>query len=186
VTATPAGSAWAVGQASGGRTLVLHWNGRAWSRVASPSPGTDDYLGSVSVIDLHSVAAASARDAWAVGTASNGTSPILHWNGTSWRQVASQAAEPVSLQGVAMASARSGWAAGYTIAGTLAAEKTVILHWNGTVWTPQTSPDPGTGNLLLGTATAAAGRAWAVGETRNPRLRPLIARWNGTAWKPSG
>src|SRR6185437_13740198 len=42
VTATSAGNAWAVGTFSNGtvgRTLILHWNGRTWARVASPNPG---------------------------------------------------------------------------------------------------------------------------------------------------
>ena len=45
VSADSASDAWAVGSyisdTTGVRdTLILHWNGTAWSRVASPSPGT--------------------------------------------------------------------------------------------------------------------------------------------------
>lgn len=80
-------SAWAVGtvQNSEGalRTLILRWNGTAWTRTASPDPGnagTDD--------QLTAVAAVSASDAWAVGM-SNGTTLMLHWDGAAWGQVSS-------------------------------------------------------------------------------------------------
>jgi len=43
VTATSATNAWAVGtnftSSLVDDTLILHWNGKAWSRVTSPNPG---------------------------------------------------------------------------------------------------------------------------------------------------
>ena len=40
VAATSAGNAWAVGSTPSlaGSTLILHWNGKAWTRVPSPKP----------------------------------------------------------------------------------------------------------------------------------------------------
>lgn len=81
-------NAWAVGDhgtSDGGRsgTLVLHWNGTAWSTVNSPSPGSG-------LNGLHGVSAVSGSDAWAVGNYSSYYEPyvsdtlILHWNGTAW------------------------------------------------------------------------------------------------------
>ena len=59
------------------KTVILRWNGMAWTQVPSPSPGaTFNYLSSV--------AATSTTNAWAVGGSDNGTL-ILHWNGTTWR-----------------------------------------------------------------------------------------------------
>jgi hypothetical protein len=87
VAATGTGNAWAVGTEyiSPGigplspETLILHWNGAAWARVASPNPFCS------SCDSLDGVAAASARSAWAVGTLNlGGEVVILHWNGTSW------------------------------------------------------------------------------------------------------
>jgi hypothetical protein len=44
VTATSANNVWAVGdyETSGPiiHTLILHWNGKAWTRVPSPSPNS--------------------------------------------------------------------------------------------------------------------------------------------------
>ena len=80
VDAISATDAWAVGDVFNGtsqtqRTLIFHWNGTRWARVASPSPGFST---------LYGVGAVSAADAWAVGVGRG--SLILHWNGTRWTQ----------------------------------------------------------------------------------------------------
>jgi hypothetical protein len=66
VAATSAGNAWAVGGANSGKTLIVHWNGTAWSRV--PSPSLSGFA------SLSGVAATSATNAWAVGSGIVGTS----------------------------------------------------------------------------------------------------------------
>jgi hypothetical protein len=64
----------AVGLASNGagvqQTLAEHWNGTAWSIVATPT-GTSVLLG---------VACVATSDCWAVGA---GDSSIEHWDGTA-------------------------------------------------------------------------------------------------------
>ena len=79
VSATSATDAWAVGVGRGG-TLILHWNGTAWSRMASPSPDRR--------LQLVAVTATSAANAWAVGFNTTPTGQprtlIMHWNGTRW------------------------------------------------------------------------------------------------------
>src|SRR5215472_15835744 len=112
VAATSATNAWAVGEYSNHpaslafHTLAEHWNGTAWTRVPSPSPGgpTGNSL-------LQAVAATSASNAWAVGASSAGAL-IEHWNGTAWTQVPSPVPAGV-LTGVAATSARDAWAVGY-------------------------------------------------------------------------
>jgi hypothetical protein len=91
VAATSASNAWAVGYSATGPvaqdTMILRWNGTAWTQVASPSPG-----GTAPYDTLYAVAATSAANAWAVGTYNSGTTAgtlILHWNGTTWKQVTS-------------------------------------------------------------------------------------------------
>jgi hypothetical protein len=89
-----AGDLWAVGgqanTATTDNTLVEHYNGTTWSVVASPTPDLS--------ANLSSVRYAAANDVWAVGAAAY-TSPataneldhtvIEHWDGNTWRQVAS-------------------------------------------------------------------------------------------------
>jgi hypothetical protein len=90
VTATSAGNAWAVGSYGNGtaiQTLIEHWNGTSWKKVASPDPG-----GPARNNFLAGVAATAAGNAWAVGKYFNGTgyqTMVLHWNGTSWKKIAS-------------------------------------------------------------------------------------------------
>jgi hypothetical protein len=68
VTAIAANDAWAVGD--NGQTQ--HWNGAEWSRVAAPYPG----LGG----RFNGVAAASARDVWAVGYFNDGNQNLTWIN----------------------------------------------------------------------------------------------------------
>src|SRR6266699_2075460 len=68
VSAVSGSNAWAVGrQNSTGvfKTLILHWNGAAWSTVKSPSPSSSD-------AELFVVMAVSGSDAWSVGWFWNG------------------------------------------------------------------------------------------------------------------
>ncbi|HUA03923.1 MAG TPA: hypothetical protein VMB27_08475 [Solirubrobacteraceae bacterium] len=116
VTALSAGNAWAVGEdtgagsAIGGSTLIEHWNGTAWSVVASPTPGAYP--------SLSGVAARSAGDVYAVGTnlpSVNGgpeQAMILRWNGSAW-SVDSSGAFGGSLAAAAtFPGASSEWAVG--------------------------------------------------------------------------
>ena len=86
MAATSAGNAWAVGSVGYIKTLVLHWNGKAWKRVSSPNPGLEEHRALFT-----GVAVTSASNAWAVGEPACGCGPapglILHWNGSIWKQV---------------------------------------------------------------------------------------------------
>ena len=135
---------------------------------------------------LESVAAVSARNAWAVGFTGSFSgahgSLIVHWNGTAWRRVPSPASRGGWLNGVAVTSAGNAWAVGF------AGSKSLILHWNGTLWKRAVSPNLPGGADLAGVAATSARNAWAVGcigctisATSSPQ--PLIVRWNGSAWK---
>src|SRR5262245_49709667 len=66
VAATSPRNAWAVGAVQDARTLIVHWDGKAWQRQPSPSPGGQQGL----AVALIGVAATSSHDAWAVGFAS--------------------------------------------------------------------------------------------------------------------
>jgi len=88
VTAIASNIAWAVGDyrdpnTAMDRTLVVHWNGKSWTHVASPTPplpAHDPFL--------VGVAATSATNAWAVGEYSSGLENvlILHCNGKAWHR----------------------------------------------------------------------------------------------------
>jgi hypothetical protein len=181
VAAASAGNAWAVGYAGTGfepRTLMLHWNGRAWTRVTSPAvvDGASGMISAVTVV--------SADDAWAVGSTGLAPAPhrtlILHWNGTLWRQVTSPAPFAGTLSGVT-ASAEAGWTVGSTDA---AYGEPLILHWNGTAWSRVSAPADPAGAGLNSVIVTSAATAWASGLGNGRyQISGVLARWNGQAWQ---
>ena len=86
VTALGTNNVWAVGNIQNSmeqlQTLIAHWDGTKWSVVQSPNRASLNN-------ELSGVAAVSANDIWAVGSAidnSSGTAQTLieHWDGTQW------------------------------------------------------------------------------------------------------
>jgi hypothetical protein len=135
VAASSARRAWAVGDSScgcgPGISLILRWNGKAWKRVHSPTPGG----GAV----LRGVVAISARKAWVVGASGGGDGPtttlILQWNGKTWRRVPSPSPRAsAGLSGVAATSGRRAWAVGNTSTKSHTRFKTLTLARIGTTW----------------------------------------------------
>lgn len=139
VSASSASNAWAVGlytRKSGHltRTLALHWNGRTWKHVPSPSVG-GRHGGA-----LCGVTALSPTDAWAVGDDQGtdcvsdqaGQTMALHWNGTKWSRVATPPGGKYdsALYGASALSASNAWAVG--INGYV--DRIMLLHWNGRTW----------------------------------------------------
>jgi hypothetical protein len=186
VAAVSANDVWAVGQSvdfGAGRTLMVHWNGTAWSTVPSPSPGKFGWLRSVSAV--------SGNDVWAAGTHYvNGlqVTLILHWNGSVWSVVPSpnDGAFTQELFHVRAISGNDVWAVGYHLAvfGFNEVYQTTILHWNGTAWSVVPSPDVNQlSNYLWSVDGTSATDAWAVGfyDTGN-ELRTMTQHWDGTAW----
>jgi hypothetical protein len=193
VAATSTYNAWAVGSfdyALNGhlaqpRTLIEHWNGKAWKIQASPTPRPKNS-------ELASVAATSTHNAWAVGSDKRG--PLIeHWDGTAWKIQANPKLRSSQLSGVAATSSRNAWGVGsyFDRAGNA---QTLIEHWNGRAWKIQSSPDaggPGSGlpNELLGVAAVSSRNAWAVGayfDQYGGNEQTLIDHWNGTVWKIHG
>ena len=84
VATTSGHDAWAVGMTNPSTcspqcgTLILHWNGTAWTRVPSPNPPAG-YLNT-----LLGVVAICPHNAWAVGTTDFDNTLITHWNGKTW------------------------------------------------------------------------------------------------------
>jgi hypothetical protein len=129
VTTISANDAWAVGNSFNNvhdtsatvadKAVTEHWDGTAWSIVASP--GTL----------LSGAGAASSTDVWAVGSGvdSSGAVPvnvtqIEHWNGTAWSTVPSPngTAGDSILRGVSALPSGEAWAAG------VAGSSTFIAH----------------------------------------------------------
>jgi len=187
VSALAENDVWAVGvsyntERTLGSTLIEHWNGSRWSVVPSPNPSS-------SVNMINAVAAVSANDVWAVGTAPTSTDTvlILHWNGTAWSVVPNptNGIPLANLAALAVISANDIWAVGSGFIGDEGA--TATLHWNGTAWSVIPSPNvgPEVDNSLAGVAAVSSNDVWAVGTQQPTNLTDpstLILHWDGSAW----
>jgi hypothetical protein len=188
--------------AVGGRQsdgLVMHFDGRRWSRlslgVATPRLhwiygfGRDDLTavgdqGTALHWDGHTwslqatptrqplwgVWGAAPNDLWAVGGAGNGDPPVLlHGDGAGWTEVALPTLT------------RAGVSALYKVWGTGAdnvyavGQRGVVLHRVGSAWREEFAGVSGDLVSLWGTD---ASHVLAVGGRGNA----LVARWDGHAW----
>jgi hypothetical protein len=181
-------NAWAVGwsgdssQGTGQQTLIEHWNGRTWTRVATPNAGTASFLRSVTFI--------SSANAWAVGyyNAADGTNRTLalHWNGKHWTGVPSQSpGNDAAFLGVTASRTHSVWSVGIRNPTRCSNGgpkcQTLVEHWNRAGWTLLQSPNPPSGylNVLFSISATSHGDIWAVGSTDYSST--LIVRWKATS-----
>ena len=175
--------AWAVGEqfVAAGQApappVSYHWNGTAWSLVATPTLGVSS--------DLLSVSASTASDAWAVGFSVLGRHDdgtlMEHWNGSAWSVNSSLVVTgyTAELTGVADLSPTNAWAVGE-------ANGSLLEHWTGTTWSLVAIPDPdftpGTNDSI---SASSASDIWVVGSTLNTatdQTVPEALHYNGTAW----
>jgi hypothetical protein len=198
VAATSGRDAWAVGAYSSGQgsyqPLVEHWDGTRWTQVSSPTINSAQQ-GS----RLTSVAALSARDAWAVGAfAPSQGRPLFRtlverWNGSAWAVVPSPALGDVAYLGaLAAVSPRDVWAVGGTIShgGLHGDYRPLIEHWNGSSWLQTRLPYLARGITwaqLDDVAALSARDVWAVGQQisriSGRSSRALVLHWNGSRWR---
>ena len=184
VTAVSANNIWAAGEYSdqsggiaGDKTLILHWNGRAWNKVSTPSLGNFDGLNTIRQV--------SAANIWAVGLYASPGGPdrslILHWNGQAWRRVPSPNPGKFnnSLSGLAVVSAGSIWTTELFSQKSGVPSTSEILHWNGHSWR-KAAAGPAKSELIDVSASSPS-NAWAVGD--DSKGHSLALHWNGHSWK---
>lgn len=141
ISGSSASDIWAVGQTvtAGYRnrqftSVVMHYNGSAWTQVAVPDSS-----------GLLDVAALSPTDAWAL--AADGS--VLNWNGSAWT-AATQLAEGNTV--LAALSPTDVWVGGVVS----------LTHFNGSTWTA--TPIPTGISALTGSASLASGHVWFTGD----------------------
>lgn len=192
VAAISANDVWAVGFRGGTKTetpietFILHWNGSAWSQVASPNipSGANQLFG---------ITAIATNDIWAVGSVA-GAPLALHWNGSTWNVVKVEVGSGLStekLNAVSGKAANDVWAVGDGKGIFSNQTFATIMHWDGTHWSEKVCraasasnpPDPYEGGgpdaYLTGVSAAAVNDVWAVGVHGSG---PMILHWDGDAW----
>jgi hypothetical protein len=178
---------WAVGQTydfTDGQSLILHWDGQAWTAVDHPHPGTGGGV-------LYGAAAIASGDVWAVGNAyfdglQRGVT--LHWDGGAWSDVPSANVGPFLNTFLSVSATGTGdvWATGYNLEVFGPNEKfqTSMIHWDGQDWSVSPTPNVNQeNNYLRDVVGISASDAWAVGFfDTGTELQTMVQHWDGLAW----
>ncbi|HKP51654.1 MAG TPA: hypothetical protein VJ183_03280 [Chloroflexia bacterium] len=148
---------------------------------------------------LFGIGVTGTNDLWAVGStpgkggyrlgsgipvAIPAEGAITHWDGTTWKLVASinvgEGAVRHELWDVAGASSDDVWAVG-KYEDKNWKSSTLVAHWDGTEWKVIPSPNVGAGESeLTGVAALGSNDVWAVGSASKG---PLVIHWDGEQWE---
>ncbi len=183
---------WAVGfyNKGGANNEVLHWNGKRWSSVEVPEPGSH---GSGAINNLDAISCTSRSSCWAVGVFTGKSkgflNQTLHWNGRNWSHVSApnpggtESSAFNILEGVSCVSPSNCWAAGDM---ETTAYFNVVLHWNGKKWSRTKTPQPGgsSGSNLESISCGSTSMCVAVGYSNTSGGASLnqVLRFNGKKW----
>jgi hypothetical protein len=182
VKAISASDVWAVGEITSEATeveapLILHWNGKSWTRMQSPRLLYGDPS------RLTAVAGSSASNVWAVGFGDGNNDIQFHWNGKSWSNETYRGSFPIpgfgyELGAVETVSSSGAWA-------TACCGR--ALYWNGKKWSKTQIGTVAQAYELTGLAGVSSSSAWAAGWFFNSSgdYVAIILHWNGKAWTRS-
>jgi len=188
VAAVSPSDVWAVGNQTDSngkiKTLIEHFDGSAWSVVASHNPGSSgDQLYGLTAISAHSV--------WAVGQRLGSSGPdralIEHWDGTSWSVVSSplDGAFSTVLYGVSGVTDDDVRAAGDAQDNVHQARALTEDGVSGS-WSLDHAVSVGVGeNHLYAISSLSNDVAWAVGsvlDTASGNALTLIERRGDSGW----
>jgi hypothetical protein len=181
ISATSPSNVWAVGTSGTAisapmKLVLLHWNGRTWTRVTAPATG--QWFMTVSTMT-----SISAKNIWLTGwgkvtddRSSNRIPLLLHWDGKHWTKTGAPAGRGELFQ-IAVTGGVP-WAVGDTYSPSATTWSFDVLRWDGTRWVHTTPPVQGNYGSLSGLAARPGGGLWAVGTIENATyttLKPLIA-----------
>jgi hypothetical protein len=164
---------WVVGQ-QWDRALMLHWDGRAWSEVATPK---------VRATRLAAIAAVSSDNIWAVGSSFadvDGNGPtqglIQHWDGRRW----SLLSPPLLTAGTALGSVTSNgsndvWAAGTRTRADGSSYQSLVLHYDGQRWV-EVEESLLSGLFLRRIVASPGGHVWGIGNRYQQASTGFVAR----------
>jgi hypothetical protein len=166
-------------------TLAESWNGAAWQRRDTPTPGASGSLAGVSCV---TASACKGVGGHAVPTGNLGNATLAEqWGGRNWRVQPTPnpaGAGAAGFDAVSCTSPSQCMATGAALDQTGESQFTLAEAWNGTDWSLLHTPSPGSfGDELLGTSCTSASSCMAVGDfTGTGDEMTLAEAWNGTAW----
>ena len=182
---------------------IQHWDGTSWTQVPSPNPAPFPGGGSIS---LRAVEGSGPNDVWAAGTFKTQAPDgflgfqvfLVHWDGTSWSQVAAPMTSGGSGQNVEdilVIAPDDVWFFGdrVNVADSPASRQALALHWDGSSFTYTDVPwDPdlmllgyGDGHSINDAVAFGPNDIWAVGQAHGSDFSPManIWHWDGSDWQ---
>ncbi|MBW4718232.1 hypothetical protein [Saccharothrix obliqua] len=167
ISAAAPDDVWAVGN-SGGRPLVLHYDGTRWHDVVTPA-----------IPWVKAVLALSPDDVHIVGAGSD----TLHWDGHDWTLTTVLTSPRETLHTVTAAAPDDVWAGGggLTGAGPAAYEYPVLVHWDGAAWTDLHGPRLDHGHVAR-LAAASPDDLWLAHAHDTDGLH--LHHYDGRRWHP--
>jgi hypothetical protein len=154
--------------------------------LAAPSPGSGGwrvaatFASAKKAIDLDSVVAFAARDAWAAGTEGTSQSDVvLTWAGRSWRKASLPASVRKAVDGSVIVT-------GSSAADVWLYNQTGWARWNGKGWAAGKIPlpvksKPGEFGRLLAFSPA---NAWFIGQyLAAGKTHSFAEHFNGRSWR---
>ncbi|MFF7392087.1 hypothetical protein ACFZAE_27030 [Streptomyces scabiei] len=163
--------AWAVGEENLApqaqqQALTMVWNGGAWSKADL------SHLSHTRIVD---VAGVHPSAAWAVAHPTGDGSPLLRWDGTTWREAdfPGRGEPDVTISAVAVGRDRRVWVCGVRDGAAR------LLLGEGRRWR-WLDPLPVTSVNLYRVVVRRPGEVWVCGDRSNGGgWSGLVARWNG-------
>jgi hypothetical protein len=174
VSASSPHDVWAVGNYGNddiSRPFVLHWDGRAWTRVHLPasitSPGPPRIPGAQDEHEFSGVDAVATDDVWVVGRRWGGTKGstalLLHYDGRTWRKVRSPDLHGTEIiHSVEAVAANEVWAVGVRWDVERGYGFQLALRWDGSTWARVGTG--GSNEDVYGVASDGDDGVWAVGD----------------------
>ncbi|MBB4943928.1 hypothetical protein FHR32_008329 [Streptosporangium album] len=161
----------------GQETQIRRWYANEWQAFPRPSIGPPGSVDQVGVLG-----AASAQQAWALGTTSESVKAVTETGksrmflGTlqdgRWSDVVFTDPETRGLQAGPSFLARGTWAF---------VGDPVALHWDGRAWKSHKLP----GDLGVVALGGEGDNIWALrSDPREPADQPTLIRWMGQGWQP--
>jgi hypothetical protein len=172
-------------------TMVLLVTAAASQVWAAPSPWLvqSSPNSTKKLNQLLAAAATSSANAWAVGSAGDGTL-IEHFDGLNWNVQASPSPGGSSyLDGVKALSSDNAWAVGTFFDPGPANYRVLIEHYDGSGWTRKIGLSyVGIDNVLSAVAATSASNVWSVGWHGCIGLtctydKTLIEHYDGLTWR---
>jgi hypothetical protein len=174
VWGSSASDVWVAGAAeidSGGRGVILRWNGESW--VDDAPDGWASFS---------AVGGAGPDDVWVAGmrwlSPPDREDGLLHRDPTGWSDPWSVGTD-ASVGALWAVAADDVWAAGCREVGGLVSRLPGIWRWDGSGWQQLSLPDGLDGTCLHAIFATGPRDAWAVGSGSG---EGIILRWDGSGW----